>query len=89
MERDTLYAAALVKSAINRTAKTTIGSTAAEDSSEEGIEESAIRTTNSMIKDFAEQCEPWGRLGSTKKRGNVYFSDRPDVYEEYDMAIDN
>lgn len=53
MERDTLYAAALVKSAINRTSKTTIGSTAAEDSSEEGIEESAIKTTNSMIKDFA------------------------------------
>ncbi|KFY85630.1 hypothetical protein V498_07697, partial [Pseudogymnoascus sp. VKM F-4517 (FW-2822)] len=53
MERDTLYAAALVKSAINRTSKTTIGSTAAEDSGEEGIEESVIKTTNSMIKDFA------------------------------------
>lgn len=53
MEKYTPYAAALVNSAINRTEKTTVESTAAEDSSEEGIEESAMKTTKSMVKDFA------------------------------------
>lgn len=52
MERNTPYAAALVNSAINRVTKATIGSTAAEDSSEERIEDSAMKTTESMIKKF-------------------------------------
>jgi hypothetical protein len=50
IERGTPYAAALVNSAVNRVTKTTIESTAAEDSSEEIIEESAMKTTTSMTK---------------------------------------
>ncbi|KFY43898.1 hypothetical protein V494_01774 [Pseudogymnoascus sp. VKM F-4513 (FW-928)] len=48
--RDTPYAAALVNSAINRATKVTIGSTAAEDSTEEMIEDGAMNFTKFMIE---------------------------------------
>jgi hypothetical protein len=51
--KDTPYAAALVNSAIKRVAKITVGSTAAEDSEEERIEESAMKTM-SRVKHLPE-----------------------------------
>ncbi|OBT70304.1 hypothetical protein VE03_00280 [Pseudogymnoascus sp. 23342-1-I1] len=120
MERATPYAEALVNSAINRTTKKTIGSTAAEDSTEEEIEESVMKTTKSMIKEFAgfivdiSLFEGFSKLlpanvylaaaGHTVKTGGTsrfhkeegkrfmnlaYFSDNPEVYEGYYMAIDD
>ncbi|KFX99601.1 hypothetical protein O988_03746 [Pseudogymnoascus sp. VKM F-3808] len=138
MERGTPYAAALVNSAINRVTKTTIESTAAEDSSEEIIEESAMKTTKTMIKIFPgfsvdtnlfegfsqllpanvypavagrtmatggasrfhrEEGERYmefvkARSFSTHKTNNAddpqdYFKDRVDVYEGYEMVIDD
>ncbi|OBT44497.1 hypothetical protein VE00_04925 [Pseudogymnoascus sp. WSF 3629] len=119
--KDTPYAAALVNSAIKRVAKITVGSTAAEDSEEERIEESAMKTMSRVkhLPEFsvdASLLEGFGQLlpanvypsvaGRTMATGGIsrfhkeegkrymefvkaYFSDRPDVYERYAMAIDD
>ncbi|ELR04934.1 hypothetical protein VC83_02822 [Pseudogymnoascus destructans] len=117
----TPYAAALVNSAINRVAKVTVGSTAAEDSEEDRIEENAMKTMSAaknlpgfsvdagLLEGFRQLLPAnvyptvAGRTMATggasrfhKEEGRrymeflkIYFSDRPDVYERYDVAIED
>ncbi|KFZ16477.1 hypothetical protein V501_02217 [Pseudogymnoascus sp. VKM F-4519 (FW-2642)] len=119
--KGTPYAAPLVDSAIKRVAKVTFASTAAEDSEEERIEESAMKAMSrvkhlpefnidaSLLKGFGQllpanvhpsvagrTMETRGTSRFHKEEGKrymefveAYFSDRPDVYEKYAMAIDD
>ncbi|KFY36852.1 hypothetical protein V495_07545 [Pseudogymnoascus sp. VKM F-4514 (FW-929)] len=110
MERGTPYAAALVNSVINRVTKTTIESTAAEDSCEEIIEESRMKTIKTTIKIFPgfsvdtnlfdgfSQLLPAnvyptvaGRTMATggASRFHREEGERVDVYEGYEMVIDD